>query len=99
MIFARLGLLLLAIEVKDEENLECNIAINPGPSVVIKPQTQGFFVAQSAEEVKRYVRTVCYTVIENQLKNYKEMLTKDFLLSQNSLFSATCHTVRFFFYN
>uniref|UniRef100_A0A7I4YWM4 BK channel n=2 Tax=Trichostrongylidae TaxID=6315 RepID=A0A7I4YWM4_HAECO len=53
LLFTRLGLLLLAIELKDEENRECNIAINPGPSCVIQPQTQGFFIAQSADEVKR----------------------------------------------
>uniref|UniRef100_A0A8R1DII1 BK channel n=1 Tax=Caenorhabditis japonica TaxID=281687 RepID=A0A8R1DII1_CAEJA len=53
LLFNRLGLLLLAIELKDEENKECNIAINPGPNIVIQPQTQGFFIAQSADEVKR----------------------------------------------
>ncbi|KAE9416751.1 hypothetical protein Angca_008397 [Angiostrongylus cantonensis] len=53
LLFTRLGLLLLAIELKDEENKECDIAINPGPSCVIQPQTQGFFIAQSADEVKR----------------------------------------------
>nr|ACJ22542.1 slowpoke potassium channel family member SLO-1 [Ancylostoma caninum] len=53
LLFTRLGLLLLAIELKDEENREYNIAINPGPSCVIQPQTQGFFIAQSADEVKR----------------------------------------------
>uniref|UniRef100_A0A915K4N5 Uncharacterized protein n=1 Tax=Romanomermis culicivorax TaxID=13658 RepID=A0A915K4N5_ROMCU len=52
LLFAKLGLLLLAIEIKDSDNLECNISINPGPSVVIKSQTQGFFIAQSADEVK-----------------------------------------------
>uniref|UniRef100_A0A1I7XJ17 BK channel n=1 Tax=Heterorhabditis bacteriophora TaxID=37862 RepID=A0A1I7XJ17_HETBA len=53
LLFTRLGLLLLAIELKDEENKECNIAINPGPHIKIQPQTQGFFIAQSADEVKR----------------------------------------------
>jgi potassium large conductance calcium-activated channel subfamily M alpha protein 1 len=53
LLFARLGLLLLAIELKDDEKKECNIAINPGPNTVIQPQTQGFFIAQSADEVKR----------------------------------------------
>lgn len=51
--FTRLGLLLLAIELKDVEKKECNIAINPGPNTIIQPQTQGFFIAQSADEVKR----------------------------------------------
>lgn len=54
LLFTRLGLLLLAIELKDEEKKECNIAINPGAHTVIQPQTQGFFIAQSSEEVKRY---------------------------------------------
>ena len=53
LLFTRLGLLLLAIELKDEEKKECNIAINPGPATMIQPQTQGFFIAQSADEVKR----------------------------------------------
>jgi len=46
-------LLLLAIELKDDEKKECNVAINPGPNTIIQPQTQGFFIAQSADEVKR----------------------------------------------
>ncbi len=50
-----MGLLLMAIEMKDSEKRECNIAINPGPIVKIQPQTQGFFIAQSADEVKRSV--------------------------------------------
>jgi potassium large conductance calcium-activated channel subfamily M alpha protein 1 len=53
LLFTRLGLLLLAIELKDEQKKECNVAINPGPNTIIQPQTQGFFIAQSADEVKR----------------------------------------------
>lgn len=53
LLFTRLGLLLLAIELKDDEKKECNVAINPGPNTIIQPQTQGFFIAQSADEVKR----------------------------------------------
>ncbi|VIO87611.1 calcium-activated potassium channel slo-1, putative [Brugia malayi] len=53
LLFTRLGLLLLAIELKDDEKKECNIAINPAPTTTIQPQTQGFFIAQSADEVKR----------------------------------------------
>lgn len=62
LLFARLGLLLLAIELKDEEKKECNIAINPGPNTIIQPQTQGFFIAQSADEVKRafYFCKICH---------------------------------------
>ncbi|KRY19359.1 Calcium-activated potassium channel slo-1 [Trichinella patagoniensis] len=53
ILYTKLGLLLLAIEMRDEEKRECNIAINPGSSVRIDPHTQGFFIAQSADEVKR----------------------------------------------
>lgn len=45
----------MAIELKNEEKMECNIAINPGPNIHIQQQTQGFFIAQSADEVKRLV--------------------------------------------
>lgn len=54
LLYTRLGLLLLAIELKDDEKKECNIAINPAPTTTIQPQTQGFFIAQSADEVKRF---------------------------------------------
>lgn len=62
LLFTRLGLLLLAIELKDDEKKECNIAINPGPGTIIQPQTQGFFIAQSADEVKRafYWCKICH---------------------------------------
>uniref|UniRef100_A0A1I8AXV6 BK_channel_a domain-containing protein n=1 Tax=Meloidogyne hapla TaxID=6305 RepID=A0A1I8AXV6_MELHA len=62
LLFTRLGLLLLAIELKDEDKKECSIAINPGPITVIQPQTQGFFIAQSADEVKRafYWCKICH---------------------------------------
>uniref|UniRef100_A0A183BZP8 BK_channel_a domain-containing protein n=1 Tax=Globodera pallida TaxID=36090 RepID=A0A183BZP8_GLOPA len=48
--------------LKDDEKKECNIAINPGPSTVIQSQTQGFFIAQSADEVKRafYWCKICH---------------------------------------
>ncbi|MCP9265553.1 Calcium-activated potassium channel subunit alpha-1 [Dirofilaria immitis] len=38
---------------KTTNDFECNIAINPAPTITIQPQTQGFFIAQSADEVKR----------------------------------------------
>lgn len=46
-------LLLLAIEFKEDTRTECKILINPNPNIIVQPQTQGFFVAQSADEVKR----------------------------------------------
>ncbi|KAL3876739.1 hypothetical protein ACJMK2_034537 [Sinanodonta woodiana] len=51
--FAKLKLLLLAIEVRQEDGKESILAINPGPKVKIENATQGFFIAESAEEVKR----------------------------------------------
>ncbi|KAK8725369.1 hypothetical protein OTU49_010831, partial [Cherax quadricarinatus] len=50
--FSKLKLLLLAIEVKNEEGTDSKIAINP-KATKIQPNTQGFFIAQSADEVKR----------------------------------------------
>nr|XP_039272746.1 calcium-activated potassium channel subunit alpha-1-like [Styela clava] len=50
--YKKLKLLLLAIEVK-YENDETKIMINPGNHVKIQEGTLGFFVAQSAKEVKR----------------------------------------------
>jgi len=57
-----LKLLLLAIEVRSEEGKESTLAINPGPKVKIETATQGFFIAESAEEVKRWVLWVYYVV-------------------------------------
>ncbi|KAH9491874.1 hypothetical protein Btru_029741 [Bulinus truncatus] len=51
--FTKLKLLLLAIELREEGARESSLAINPGPKVKIEPATQGFFMADSAEEVKR----------------------------------------------
>ncbi|KAK0056561.1 calcium-activated potassium channel slowpoke-like isoform X8 [Biomphalaria pfeifferi] len=51
--FTKLKLLLLAIEVRQEDTRESTLAINPGPKVRIENATQGFFIAESAEEVKR----------------------------------------------
>ena len=67
MLFTKLGLLMIAIEIKDEENRECNIRINPGRHVRIQPETQGFFIAQSADEVKRafYYCKHCHDDIED----------------------------------
>ena len=53
--FIKLELLLLAIELKSDDGSDPKIAINPGRNTIIKPVTQGFFVAQSADEVKRSV--------------------------------------------
>lgn len=51
--FTKLKLLLLAIEIKGEEGTDSKISINPR-NVKIHANTQGFFIAQSADEVKRW---------------------------------------------
>ncbi|XP_046821744.1 calcium-activated potassium channel slowpoke isoform X9 [Vespa crabro] len=50
--FTKLKLLLLAIEIKGEGGVDSKISINPR-GAKIAANTQGFFIAQSADEVKR----------------------------------------------
>nr|CAB3258057.1 calcium-activated potassium channel subunit alpha-1-like [Phallusia mammillata] len=50
--YKKLNLLLVAIEV-NYENDETKILINPGNHVKVQEGTLGFFIAQSAKEVKR----------------------------------------------
>uniref|UniRef100_H2ZIB3 BK channel n=1 Tax=Ciona savignyi TaxID=51511 RepID=H2ZIB3_CIOSA len=50
--YKNLNLLLVAVEVK-HGNDDTNILINPGNHVKIQEGTLGFFIAQSAKEVKR----------------------------------------------
>ncbi|XP_037912355.1 calcium-activated potassium channel slowpoke isoform X43 [Hermetia illucens] len=51
--FTKLKLLLLAIEIKgSEDGVDSKISINPR-GAKIQANTQGFFIAQSADEVKR----------------------------------------------
>ena len=50
--FVKLKLLLLAIEIRPDDGSDRKISINPR-GVKISPNTVGFFIAQSAEEVKR----------------------------------------------
>ncbi|KAG8272007.1 Calcium-activated potassium channel subunit alpha-1 [Homalodisca vitripennis] len=52
--FTKLKLLLLAIEIKGEDGNDSKISINPR-GAKISANTQGFFIAQSADEVKRFV--------------------------------------------
>ncbi|GFT46590.1 calcium-activated potassium channel slowpoke [Nephila pilipes] len=51
--FVKLKLLLLAIEIPNEDSSDTKITINPKKKVKIGPNAQGFFMAQSADEVKR----------------------------------------------
>ena len=50
----KLKLLLLAVEVRPDDGGDTKISINPRGSK-IPANTVGFFIAQSAEEVKRFV--------------------------------------------
>jgi potassium large conductance calcium-activated channel subfamily M alpha protein 1 len=52
--FTKLKLLLLAIEIKGQDGSDSKISINPR-GAKIQASTQGFFIAQSADEVKRCV--------------------------------------------
>jgi len=59
MCFIKLKLLLIALEVRSEETGACTIAINPGgPDIKIDSNTQGFFIAESADDVKRLLYPV-----------------------------------------
>ncbi|XP_038061230.1 calcium-activated potassium channel subunit alpha-1-like isoform X15 [Patiria miniata] len=59
--FQKLKLLLIAVE-SNMDTVESIIAINPGPHIKIHEGTLGFFVAPSAQEVKRayYYCKVCH---------------------------------------
>uniref|UniRef100_A0A8D0H535 RCK N-terminal domain-containing protein n=1 Tax=Sphenodon punctatus TaxID=8508 RepID=A0A8D0H535_SPHPU len=52
LVFAKLKLLMIAIEYKSEKR-ESSILINPGNNVKIQEGTLGFFIASDAKEVKR----------------------------------------------
>ncbi|VDI10645.1 potassium large conductance calcium-activated channel subfamily M alpha member 1, partial [Mytilus galloprovincialis] len=64
--FSKLELLLLAIEVRTEDGRESTLAINPGSKIKIENATQGFFIAESAEEVKRafYYCQACHGALK-----------------------------------
>uniref|UniRef100_A0A674GDL2 Calcium-activated potassium channel subunit alpha-1 n=1 Tax=Taeniopygia guttata TaxID=59729 RepID=A0A674GDL2_TAEGU len=54
LVFAKLKLLMIAIEYKSEKReSRCVILINPGNHVKIQEGTLGFFIASDAKEVKR----------------------------------------------
>lgn len=73
--FVKLKLLLLAIEVLNEEGTDSKIAINPKSKIRLTADTQGFFIAQSADEVKRvwYYCKNCHEDVrdEKQIKKCK----------------------------
>uniref|UniRef100_A0A061QHQ8 BK channel n=1 Tax=Cupiennius salei TaxID=6928 RepID=A0A061QHQ8_CUPSA len=73
--FVKLKLLLLAIEVTHDDGTDSKISINPKSQVKLTPDTQGFFIAQSADEVKRvwYYCKNCHEDVkdEKQIKKCK----------------------------
>ncbi|XP_059468927.1 calcium-activated potassium channel slowpoke isoform X6 [Neocloeon triangulifer] len=80
--FTKLKLLLLAIEIKGEDGNDSKISINPR-GVKIQASTQGFFIAQSADEVKRawFYCKACHDDIKDETlikkckcKNYVGMM-------------------------
>ena len=84
----KLKLLLLAIEVKSEESTDSKIAINP-KMTRIRHNTQGFFIAQSADEVKRYVfvRYAMFLIESNSIKNQRTSCkTLNFSIFENAQF-------------
>merc|ERR1712223_977774 len=72
--FVKLKLFLLAVEVRPDDGGDTKISINPRGSK-IPANTVGFFIAQSAEEVKRawYYCKACHEDVknENQIKKCK----------------------------
>ncbi|XP_011691435.1 PREDICTED: calcium-activated potassium channel slowpoke isoform X7 [Wasmannia auropunctata] len=80
--FTKLKLLLLAIEIKGEAGSDSKISINPR-GAKIAANTQGFFIAQSADEVKRawFYCKACHDEIKDETlikkckcKNYVGMM-------------------------
>ncbi|XP_015604595.1 calcium-activated potassium channel slowpoke isoform X17 [Cephus cinctus] len=80
--FTKLKLLLLAIEIKGEGGGDSKISINPR-GAKIAANTQGFFIAQSADEVKRawFYCKACHEDIKDETlikkckcKNYVGMM-------------------------
>ncbi|XP_074041110.1 calcium-activated potassium channel slo [Leptinotarsa decemlineata] len=80
--FTKLKLLLLAIEVKGTEGVDTKISINPRGAKIVA-NTQGFFIAQSADEVKRawFYCKACHEDIKDETlikkckcKNYVGMI-------------------------
>jgi potassium large conductance calcium-activated channel subfamily M alpha protein 1 len=60
--FTILKLLLLAIEIKGQDGNDSKISINPR-GAKIQANTQGFFIAQSADEVKRCMLYLLYLIL------------------------------------
>ncbi|XP_075150443.1 calcium-activated potassium channel slo isoform X36 [Haematobia irritans] len=82
--FSKLKLLLLAIEIKgNEDGADSKISINPR-GAKIQANTQGFFIAQSADEVKRawFYCKACHEDIKDETL-IKKCKCKNFLNRHN----------------
>ncbi|XP_046655644.1 calcium-activated potassium channel slowpoke-like isoform X8 [Daphnia pulicaria] len=90
--FTKLKLLLLAIELKSEDGLDSKISINPR-GAKISSNTQGFFIAQSADEVKRawFYCKACHEDIKDEtlIKKCKCKNYVGFMMVQSGLFGLT----------
>ena len=95
--FVKLKLLLLAIEVKSDEGNDNKISINPR-GTKLPSNTVGFFIAQSAEEVKRWGSVfkscdVAFSKILNWWKILKRLLLSwdEFINSNNQKLTSERH--------
>ncbi|XP_071452088.1 calcium-activated potassium channel slowpoke isoform X4 [Hetaerina americana] len=95
--FTKLKLLLLAIEIKGEDGSDSKISINPR-GAKIQANTQGFFIAQSADEVKRawFYCKACHDEIKDETlikkckcKNYVGMIMVQAGMVKGGLNTAT----------
>lgn len=90
--FTKLKLLLLAIEIKGtEEGNDSKISINPR-GAKIQANTQGFFIAQSADEVKRY--TFFCTVFSISLTKFIHFMLETSSLIAKYQFQRSIISVR-----
>ncbi|XP_033214140.1 calcium-activated potassium channel slowpoke isoform X2 [Belonocnema kinseyi] len=94
--FTKLKLLLLAIEIKGDAGSDSKISINPR-GAKIAANTQGFFIAQSADEVKRawFYCKACHDEIKDETlikkckcKNYVGMMMMQTGMVKGN---STCH--------
>ncbi|XP_075573424.1 calcium-activated potassium channel subunit alpha-1 isoform X12 [Pelecanus crispus] len=86
LVFAKLKLLMIAIEYKSEKR-ESSILINPGNHVKIQEGTLGFFIASDAKEVKRafFYCKACHDDITDP-KRIKKCGCKRLIYSKMSIY-------------
>ncbi|EGK97120.1 AGAP003709-PC [Anopheles gambiae str. PEST] len=93
--FTKLKLLLLAIEIKGgEEGNDSKISINPRGAKILA-NTQGFFIAQSADEVKRawFYCKACHDDIKDETL-IKKCKCKNFTLRKTTAILLGCDITR-----